>query len=267
MTPRATLGVFGGSGFQQFLADAEEVRIETPYGETSDVISIAEIGGHSVAFLPRHGRGHRLPPHQIPYRANVWAMKQLGVERIFAPCAAGSLDPLIAPGSMVLVDQFVDRTSGRAQTFFDGPGATHVAGADPYCGSLRAELLKVGRSQGIEIHATGTMVIIEGPRFSTRAESKWYRDAGWQVINMTGYPEVILAREREMCYATIALITDYDTGVANDPSAQAVTADLVIAAFEANLERLRDLLITTITQLPPRALDDPCAQALKGATL
>ena len=194
-------------------------------------------------------------------------MKQLGVERIFAPCAAGSLDPLVAPGSMVLVDQFVDRTSGRAQTFFDGPGATHVAGADPYCGSLRAELLKVGRAQGVEIHATGTMVIIEGPRFSTRAESKWYRDAGWQVINMTGYPEVILAREQEICYATIALITDYDTGVANDPSAQAVTADQVIAAFEANLERLRDLLITTITQLPPRGLDDPCAQALKGATL
>ncbi len=243
------------------------MQVDTPYGATSDVITIAEIGGHSVAFLPRHGRGHRLPPHEIPYRANVWAMKHLGVERIFAPCAAGSLDPAVKPGSMVLVDQFVDRTSGRVQTFYDGPGATHVAGADPYCGSLRAELLRVGLEQELDLHAAGTMVIIEGPRFSTRAESQWYRDAGWKVINMTGYPEVILAREQEMCYATIALITDYDTGVADDPTAAPVTADQVIAEFAAGLHRLRDLLIGTINALPPRAPDDPCGHALTGATL
>ena len=243
------------------------MQVDTPYGATSDVITIAEIGGHSVAFLPRHGRGHRLPPHEIPYRANVWAMKHLGVERIFAPCAAGSLDPAVKPGSMVLVDQFVDRTSGRVQTFYDGPGATHVAGADPYCGSLRAELLRVGLEQELDLHAAGTMVIIEGPRFSTRAESQWYRDAGWKVINMTGYPEVILAREQEICYATIALITDYDTGVADDPTAAPVTADQVIAEFAAGLHRLRDLLIGTINALPPRAPDDPCGHALTGATL
>ena len=243
------------------------MKVDTPYGATSDVITITEIGGHSVAFLPRHGRGHRLPPHEIPYRANVWAMKHLGVERIFAPCAAGSLDPAVKPGSMVLVDQFVDRTSGRVQTFYDGPGATHVAGADPYCGSLRAELLRVGLEQELDLHAAGTMVIIEGPRFSTRAESQWYRDAGWKVINMTGYPEVILAREQEMCYATIALITDYDTGVADDPTAAPVTADQVIAEFAAGLHRLRDLLIGTINALPPRAPDDPCGHALTGATL
>ena len=243
------------------------MQVDTPYGATSDVITITEIGGHSVAFLPRHGRGHRLPPHEIPYRANVWAMKHLGVERIFAPCAAGSLDPAVKPGSMVLVDQFVDRTSGRVQTFYDGPGATHVAGADPYCGSLRAELLRVGLEQELDLHAAGTMVIIEGPRFSTRAESQWYRDAGWKVINMTGYPEVILAREQEMCYATIALITDYDTGVADDPTAAPVTADQVIAEFAAGLHRLRDLLIGTINALPPRAPDDPCGHALTGATL
>jgi len=259
--------VFGGSGFEEFLAGGVEVQVDTPYGATSDVITITEIGGHSVAFLPRHGRGHRLPPHEIPYRANVWAMKHLGVERIFAPCAAGSLDPAVKPGSMVLVDQFVDRTSGRVQTFYDGPGATHVAGADPYCGSLRAELLRVGLEQELDLHAAGTMVIIEGPRFSTRAESQWYRDAGWKVINMTGYPEVILAREQEMCYATIALITDYDTGVADDPTAAPVTADQVIAEFAAGLHRLRDLLIGTINALPPRAPDDPCGHALTGATL
>ena len=259
--------MFGGSGFEEFLAGGVEVQVDTPYGATSDVITIAEIGGHSVAFLPRHGRGHRLPPHEIPYRANVWAMKHLGVERIFAPCAAGSLDPAVKPGSMVLVDQFVDRTSGRVQTFYDGPGATHVAGADPYCGSLRAELLRVGLEQELDLHAAGTMVIIEGPRFSTRAESQWYRDAGWKVINMTGYPEVILAREQEMCYATIALITDYDTGVADDPTAAPVTADQVIAEFAAGLHRLRDLLIGTINALPPRAPDDPCGHALTGATL
>ncbi|PHX80561.1 MAG: S-methyl-5'-thioadenosine phosphorylase [Thermoleophilia bacterium] len=267
MTPRADIGVFGGSGFEEFLAGGVEVRLETPYGETSGPITIAEIGRHSVAFLPRHGRGHRLPPHAIPYRANVWAMKQLGVERIFAPCAAGSLDPAVVPGAIVLVDQFVDRTSGRAHTFFDGPGATHVAGADPYCGALRAALLSVGKAQDLDIHPTGTMVIVEGPRFSTRAESNWYRTAGWQVINMTGYPEVILAREQEICYATIALITDYDTGVADDPGAKAVTADQVIAEFAANLQRLRDLLMTTITQLPERTAEDPCAQALRGAIL
>ena len=259
--------MFGGSGFEEFLAGGVEVQVDTPYGATSDVITIAEIGGHSVAFLPRHGRGHRLPPHEIPYRANVWAMKHLGVERIFAPCAAGSLDPAVKPGSMVLVDQFVDRTSGRVQTFYDGPGATHVAGADPYCGSLRAELLRVGLEQELDLHAAGTMVIIEGPRFSTRAESQWYRDAGWKVINMTGYPEVILAREQEMCYATIALITDYDTGVADDPTAAPVTADQVIAEFAAGVHRLRDLLIGTINALPPRAPDDPCGHALTGATL
>ncbi|MEI6626608.1 MAG: S-methyl-5'-thioadenosine phosphorylase [Thermoleophilia bacterium] len=267
MTPRASIGVFGGSGFEEFLDGGVEVQVDTPYGATSDVITIVEIGGHSVAFLPRHGRGHRFPPHQIPYRANIWAMKHLGVERIFAPCAAGSLDPSVVPGSMVLVDQFVDRTSGRVQTFYDGPGATHVAGADPYCRSLRAELLRVGLEQGLDIHAAGTMVIIEGPRFSTRAESQWYRDAGWQVINMTGYPEVILAREQELCYATIALITDYDTGVGNDPAAASVTADQVIVEFAANLHRLRDLLIATILSLPVRPANDLCAHALQGATL
>ncbi len=267
MTARATIGVFGGSGFHQLFTEAEEVHIETPYGNPSDVITIAELGGQSVAFLPRHGRGHRLPPHQIPYRANLWAMKELGVERILAPCAAGSLDPSVQPGAIVLVDQFVDRTSGRTHTFYDGPGATHVAGADPYCPQLRRALHQVGQRLGLDIRAKGTMVVVEGPRFSTRAESAWFRSMGWQVVNMTGYPEVTLARELELCYATIALITDYDAGLAEDARVAAVTAGDVVAMFAANLERLQTLIVETITDLGPRPIDDSCRSALTGTTL
>ncbi len=264
---RAEIGVFGGSGFQAFLADAEQVAVETPYGPPSDPIAVAEIAGRRVAFLPRHGSGHRLPPHRIPYRANLWAMRELGVTRILAPCAAGSLQPDLAPGTFVLVDQFVDRTSGRPHTFHDGPGAVHVSAADPYCPQLRAHLLAVGRDLGIDVRASGTMVVVEGPRFSTRAESAWYRQMGWEVINMTGYPEAILARELELCYAAIALITDYDVGVADDPGATAVTADDVQAVFSRNLDAVRTLLERAIATLPERSDDDPCRRALAGAAL
>lgn len=266
MTPRAAIGVFGGSGFGHFLEGAEEVAVETPYGDPSDAVRIAEIGGRRVAFLPRHGRDHTLPPHRIPYRANLWALRELGVERILAPCAAGSLDPALPPGAFCVVDQFVDRTSGRVHTFHDGPGATHVSTADPYCPSLRAAVLAAGRELGADVRDGGTMVVVEGPRFSTRAESRWYRQMGWQVINMTGYPEAALARELELCYATIALITDYDTGVEVD-AGTAVTADDVVAAFRANLDVLRELLERTIASLPERPSDDPCRRALEGARL
>lgn len=266
MSGRAAIGVFGGSGFGQFLEGADEVRVETPYGDPSDAIRIAEIGGTSVAFLPRHGGGHALPPHRIPYRANLWAMRELGVERILAPCAAGSLDPALPPGAFCVVDQFVDRTSGRAHTFYDGPGATHISTADPYCPHLRAAVLAAGRAIGADVRDGGTMVVVEGPRFSTRAESRWYRQMGWQVINMTGYPEVALARELELCYSTIALITDYDTGIDLE-AGEAVKADDVLASFAANLDILRDLLVRTIESLPPRPADDPCRHALAGARL
>ena len=266
MSPRAEIGVFGGSGFQHLLDGAEQVRVETPYGDPSDLISIAEVGGRTVAFLPRHGHGHRLPPHQIPYRANVWAMRELGVRQLLAPCAAGSLDPGLPPGAMVLVDQFVDRTSSRAHTFYDGPGATHVAGADPYCSDLRALLLRVGLELGLDVRADGTMVVIEGPRFSTRAESRWFRAMGCQVVNMTGYPEVMLARELQLCYSTIALITDYDTGIADDPAVEPVTADQVLAGFAASLEQLRTLLLTAIEQIDVTRTD-ACSRSLEGASL
>lgn len=266
MSGRAAIGVFGGSGFGQYLEGVEEVRVETPYGDPSDAVRIAEVGGQRVAFLPRHGRGHDLPPHRIPYRANLWAMRELGVERILAPCAAGSLDPALPPGAFCVVDQFVDRTSGRSHTFYDGPGATHVSTADPYCPHLRAALLAAGRAVGADVRDGGTMVVVEGPRFSTRAESRWYRQMGWQVINMTGYPEAALARELELCYASIALITDYDTGVEAD-AGEAVQADDVLAAFAANLDVLRDLLASAIAALPERPADDPCRHALAGARL
>jgi 5'-methylthioadenosine phosphorylase len=194
-------------------------------------------------------------------------MQDLGIKRILAPCAAGSLDPAIPPGTFVLIDQFVDRTSGREDTFYDGPGATHIEGADPYCPDLRRILLEVGREQGIDIRSHGTMVVVQGPRFSTRAESAWFRSMGWQVINMTGYPEAILARELGLCYASIAVITDYDVGVADDPASTPVTADQVQNAFHANLGTLRELLLSVIGRIGPAPADDPCPSALEGATL
>ena len=183
--------------------------MDTPYGQPSDSYFIGDIGGTKVAFLPRHGRRHQLPPHMINYRANVWGMKELGVKRIIGPCASGSLNREMGLGHFVVCDQFVDRTWGRGDTFYDGPTTTHVSAADPYCPDLRQALIAAGRELGITVHERGTVVVIQGPRFSTRAESKWFSAMGWDVINMTGYPEGYLARELELCYANISLVTDY----------------------------------------------------------
>jgi 5'-methylthioadenosine phosphorylase len=264
VTARADVGVFGGSGFYSFLPDVEEVAVDTPYGPTSDRFLISEVDGVRVAFLPRHGRNHHLPPHAIPYRANLWAMRELGVRRIVGPCAAGSLAREVPPGSFVVCDQFVDRTSGRADTFYDGPVTTHVSAADPYCPSLRRTLLAEGRAQGIDVRDGGTMVVIQGPRFSTRAESAWFAQMGWQVINMTGYPEAWLARELGLCYANVSLITDYDVGVDGDGGGP-VSHGAVMEVFASNIARLRDLLFAAIPKLGPPPDDDPCTDALVGA--
>jgi 5'-methylthioadenosine phosphorylase len=261
---QAEIGVFGGSGLSRFLDDAEEVDVETPYGPPSDRFTLGEVGGRRVAFLPRHGRDHHLPPHRIPYRANVWAMRALGVRRILGPCAAGSLDPGLAPGSFVVCDQFVDRTRGRDDTFYDGPDVTHVAAADPYCPDLRTRLVATGRRLGIDVRDGGTVVVIGGPRFSTRAESAWFAAQGWQVVNMTAYPEGWLARELALCYANVALITDYDVGVAGD---RGVSAADVVAVFKRNNDRLRELLLAVIPTLEEPPPDDPCRTALVGARL
>jgi 5'-methylthioadenosine phosphorylase len=255
---QADVGVFGGSGFYRFLDDAEEVAVDTPYGVPSAPVVIGTLGdqGRRVAFLPRHGRDHELPPHRIDYRANVDVMRRLGVGALLAPFAAGSLQPHVHPGELVVVDQLVDRTWGRPDTFFDGPPEKvhHVAFADPYDAALRRTLLDAAHATGITAHDGGTVVVINGPRFSTRAESHWYRSQGWEVINMTQYPEAALAAEAGIPYAGVALITDYDTGLADEPGIEPVTEEQVFAFFEANVDRVRALLFEAIPRLPPTFL-------------
>jgi 5'-methylthioadenosine phosphorylase len=214
-------------------------------------VTIGTIGTKTVAFLPRHGRTHTLPPHQINYRANVWAMKSLGVTDILAPNACGSLQRQVRPGDFVICDQFVDRTMGRKDTFYDGPIVTHISAADPYCPILREHAVAVCRAQGVTVHDQGTVVVIQGPRFSTKAESRWFTAQGWEVINMTQYPECVLARELEISYVNIALITDYDAGLeADDPNVAPVSHQEVIEAFRANLDRLRGVVNQMIDTLP-----------------
>ena len=257
----AEIGVFGGSGFYSFLDDVETVEVDTPYGAPSAPVTIGDVGGRRVAFMPRHGPDHGFPPHTIPYRANLWAMKELGVGRVFGPNACGSLQPDVKPGDFVICDQLVDRTRDRPNTLYDGPITTHISFADPYCETMRQVAIREGRALGIPIHDHGTVVVIEGPRFSTRAESTWFASAGWEVINMTQYPEAVLAREAELCYANISLITDYDVGVEGVPP---VTHDEVVRVFTENNEKLRDLLFAVIPALPAER-DCPCATALTGA--
>ena len=247
---QADIGVFGGSGFYSFLDDVTEVEVDTPYGRPSAPFHLGTVGDRRIAFLARHGTNHQFPPHRINYRANLWAMRELGVTRIFSPCASGSLQPHIHPGEFVVPDQFVDRTSARKDTFFEGPTANHVSMADPYCPELSAVALAAGRDQGITMHEGGTVVVIQGPRFSTRSESRWFRQAGWEVINMTQYPEAALARELGLCYASIALITDYDTGVEGEEGVEPVTQEEIFAFFDANLEKVRGLLFDAIKRVP-----------------
>jgi 5'-methylthioadenosine phosphorylase len=254
--------VFGGSGFYSFLQDVKEVRIDTPYGEPSAPVVVGSIGDRRVAFIPRHGVKHQFPPHVLPYRANLWAFKQLGVERVVGPCAVGSLQPHIKPGEFVVCDQLVDRTNGRPSTFYDGPVTTHIAFADPYCPTMRTVISAEGKALDLPMHDRGTVVVIQGPRFSTRAESANFAAEGWEVINMTQHPEAPLTRELEMCYANISLVTDYDVGVVGE--VEAVSHEEVIRVFQANNERLRELLFRVIAALPEER-NCPCATALANA--
>jgi 5'-methylthioadenosine phosphorylase len=255
------IGVFGGSGFYSFLADVDEVEVETPYGPPSAPIVVGDIGGRRVAFLPRHGRRHELPPHRIPYRANVWALRELGVRRIIGPNASGALRRELGLGEFVVCDQFVDRTSGRADTFYDGPETTHVSAAEPYCPELRRILVETAAELGIPARDGGTVVTIQGPRFSTRAESRWFASMGWDVVNMTAYPEGHLARELELCYANISMVTDHDVGVEDQEPVDAAT---VVAVFNENNAKLRELLLAAIPKIGPQP-EDLCATALRGA--
>jgi len=263
MEQRAEIGVFGGSGFYSLLENPQEEWIETPYGPPSDPVHLGEIGGRRVAFLPRHGRDHRFPPHMINYRANMYAMKLLGVKWVIGPNASGSLKLEYAPGSMVVCDQFVDRTWGRPDTFYDGPRATHASVADPYCPTLRPIAISALRSLGIDTHERGTVVVIQGPRFSTRAESKWFQTQGWEVVNMTQYPECFLARELEICYVNISLITDYDVGLEGMPP---VSQHQVIEIFQMNTERVKRAIGEIVRAIPIGA-DCSCQHALETARM
>jgi 5'-methylthioadenosine phosphorylase len=256
----ADVGVIGGSGLYALLQDATEHAVSTPYGPPSDPITVAEVGGRRVAFLPRHGRDHRYPPHKIPYRANLWALRSLGVRQIIAPCAVGGLRPELGPGTFVVPDQLIDRTSGRAQTYYD-TGAVHLNFADPYCPVGRATIMTAAK----EITPTdgGTMVVVEGPRFSTRAESRWFTSIGGTIVNMTGHPEAVLARELALCYSAIALVTDLDAGVEGD---HGVTMDEVFKVFADNTAKLRNVLLAAVAALPTTRTC-PCPHALDGIKL
>jgi 5'-methylthioadenosine phosphorylase len=263
MTKRleADIGVFGGSGFYSLIEGAHEAWVDTPYGVPSDRVALGEIAGKKVAFLPRHGMDHRYAPHTINYRANLWVMKELGVKWIIGPTAAGSLSREYRPGSMAVCDQLVDRTSGRKDSFYDGPITTHVSFADPYCPTLRPIAIETLRSLDIQTHERGTVVVIQGPRFSTRAESKWFQSQGWEVINMTQYPEAYLARELEICYVNIALITDYDVGLEGMPP---VSHHEVIEVFNRNNERVKNAIGKIVEKISVDA-DCSCKHALEGA--
>ncbi|MFI6073683.1 S-methyl-5'-thioadenosine phosphorylase [Actinoplanes sp. NPDC051343] len=260
MNATAEIGVIGGSGLYALLDGATEHELSTPYGAPSDPVTIAEVGGRRVAFLPRHGRDHRYPPHKIPYRANLWALRSLGVRQIVAPCAVGGLRADHGPGTFVVPDQLIDRTSGRIQTYYD-EGAVHVSFADPYCPDGRQAALKA--AEETKPVDGGTMVVIEGPRFSTRAESKWYTAIGGTIVNMTGHPEAVLARELGLCYTAIALVTDLDAGVEEQTG---VTHQEVFAVFGRNVERLRGVLLDAVTRLPAERTC-PCRNALDGLKL
>lgn len=244
----AEIGVFGGSGFYRLLDNVREVKVDTPYGPPSDALMVATVHGRSVAFLPRHGRTHSIPPHRINYRANVWAMRQLGAKAVISPCAAGSLQKHVRPGDFVVCDQYVDRTNGRADTFFDGPIVSHVSDAEPYDPTLRKLAVEVITEHGIPVHDRGTVVVIQGPRFSTKAESAWYTSMGWEVINMTQYPEAHLCRELGMAVVNISLITDYDCGVV--AGEEAVTATSVLEVFHRNVERIQKVVLELIRRMP-----------------
>ncbi|MFJ5547803.1 S-methyl-5'-thioadenosine phosphorylase [Streptomyces sp. NPDC093225] len=251
----AEIGVIGGSGFYSFLEDVSELTVETPYGKPSDALYLGRIADRSVAFLPRHGRGHHLPPHRINYRANLWALRSVGVRQVLGPCAVGGLRPEYGPGTLLVPDQVVDRTKSRAQTFFDGeplpdgsiPNVVHTTFADPYCPVGRQAALEAARGRDWEAVDGGTMVVIEGPRFSTRAESRFHAAMGWSVVGMTGHPEAVLARELGLCYTSMALVTDLDAGA---ETGEGVSHTEVLKVFGENIGRLRSVLFDAVEALP-----------------
>lgn len=269
MTTRAQIGVIGGSGLYDFLADYETVTVDTPFGPPSDPLVIGEVEGRSVAFVARHGQGHRFPPHRVNYRANLWALRAVGVRQVLAPCAVGSLKPELGPGTIVVPDQVVDRTWGRQHTIYDAEGpVVHVGFADPYCPHGRRVAALAAQGSGLAVAGEGTLVVVNGPRFSSRAESLMHQQAGWSVVGMTTMPEAGLARELALCFTSIALVTDHDAGV---EGGEAVSHEEVLRVFAANVGTLKDVLREAIGNLPAHESDDeascPCRRSLDGLEL
>jgi 5'-methylthioadenosine phosphorylase len=264
-TPVAEIGVIGGSGFYSWLDGARSVPVETPFGPPSEAPVVGSVAGRSVAFVPRHGRDHRLPPHRVDYRANLWALRVLGVRQVLAPCAVGSLLAELGPGSLVVPDQLIDRTWGREHTVYGGDRGpvVHVAFADPYCPRGRDAVVTAAHAAGWPPRPTGTLVVVNGPRFSTRAESRWHAAAGGHVVGMTGLPEAAIARELALCYTSAAVVTDLDAGV---ESGQGVTHAEVMATFGRSVERLKAVLAVAVAELPTDD-DCPCRHALDGLPL
>lgn len=266
MLPNCTIGIFGGSGFYSLFDNAKEIEIDTPFGKPSDKIAIGKITGKDAAFLPRHGKTHAFSPSAIPYKANLWAFKQLGVKHIISPAASGSLQPNINPGDFVICDQFIDRTKRTQDSFYNqNQKVLHISLADPYCDILRGIAIQECEKLKINVHKNGTVVVIEGPRFSSKAESRWFSNSGFHVINMTQYPEVALARELEMCYLNISLITDRDAGIDRE-NVKPVSAAEVAKIFKANNKKLKGLIYQIIKNTPAN-LNCSCHQALSAAKL
>ncbi|MGQ9542710.1 MAG: S-methyl-5'-thioadenosine phosphorylase [Candidatus Bathyarchaeia archaeon] len=263
MEGNVEIAIIGGSGLydQDLLEGPKEIKVYTPYGRTSDLITVGSYMGRKVAFLPRHGRGHQIPPHVVNYRANIWALRSLGVKRILSSNACGSLQEKHKPGDILVLNQFIDRTKLRPSTFYDGGQVCHISSADPFCPELGRLLVQEGRSLGLPIYEGGTYVCIEGPRFSTRAESNLFRQWGADVVGMTVFPECVLAREAEICYGSIALVTDYDVW-----AAKPVSVEDVVSVMKANVDKAKKLFAAVIPKIPRKA-ECGCWRALKDALI
>jgi len=263
MKENAAIGIIGGTGVydQDNFEDVKDIKVFTPFGETSDLVSVGLYKGINVAFIPRHGRNHTIPPHRVNYRANVWALKQLGVKRIIASAAVGSLREDYGPGTFVVPDQFIDRTKKRLDTFYGGGQVCHISAADPFCEQLRSFFIKTAQKQGLNVKESGTYVCIEGPRFSTRAESRLFQMWKADVVGMTLYPECVLAREAELCYVSISIVTDYDVWAESPVS----TKEVIEKAKESN-EQLKKLILEALPQIPKTRVCK-CGSALKDALM
>lgn len=261
---RAEIGIIGGGGFYDLAKDLQEIKIETPYGPPSEKIGIGSLFGHKVAFLPRHNKSHDIPPHKINYRANIWALSSLGVSHILTVTAVGSLQSRYKPGSFLIIDQFIDRTWGRSDTFYDGPVVTHVSLACPYCPQISKLAYSVGKKLELDIFPRGTVVVIQGPRFSTAAESCWFTKMDWDVINMTQYPESVLARELALGYVAIGLVTDYDAGLVGSGRLKPVTTLQVLSIFKKSIPKAKELVLQVIKGWPKKLICK-CHLALEGA--